>query len=128
MKLTDFGKYCGDSLRHWDLSDSYVPLSVEYSNWKLAHYNPDNWNECPACKEMPKVWIFDNGRFAACMCYSNYDRKIGATSIRSYMIENNDSMLGFPDMELCDNWNARCELLYKFINRGDTLKKLIEKI
>lgn len=130
MTIKDFGYYCCNSysLYDWDLSNSYIPIETEYMLNPFDEYKVNKWKTCPACQAKPKIWEFDNGRLAACKCYSKYEKKVEATPIGKYIRANNGSAEGFPHMELRDNWNTRCELLKKFINRGDTLKKLIKKL
>lgn len=31
-----------------------------------------NWLPCPFCNKRPKVWQFDNGRFAKCWCSQKF--------------------------------------------------------
>ena len=88
-------------VHYWqDLIDSFVTPKDE-----------ELWLPCPKCGYKPKVWIFDNGRYAACGgCRRNkYDHfQIRAESIMSWLLSHNGSLVGFPDDELRENWNKYC--------------------
>ena len=32
----------------------------------------ENWATCPKCGKPPRIWSFDNGRFAKCWCSEKY--------------------------------------------------------
>lgn len=51
--------------REWDRAtiDAYLKLEEN----KHVRY-PEKWNTCPLCGQKPRVWIFDNGRYAKCLC------------------------------------------------------------
>jgi hypothetical protein len=42
--------------------DAYVPIS------DASVLNKTDWLPCPKCGEVPRLWIFDNGRHAKCCC------------------------------------------------------------
>lgn len=82
--------------------------------------NPEDWECCPKCELIPKVWEFDNGRSTACGCgESKYNHhSIHAESIRSVMenSHNGTSMEEYNLDELRKNWNHWCntgEVLFK---------------
>lgn len=84
---------------HYNLIDDYIyPENLE------------EWKECPYCNAKPKIWIFDNGRYASCKCHnSKYDcRTIQAESLNVYYFRNG-SWKDFNSNELRDNWNKFCE-------------------
>lgn len=33
----------------------------------------DDWFECDICCVKPRIWCFNNGSFAKCLCYDMYD-------------------------------------------------------
>ena len=73
--------------------------------------NEDQWLACPKCGMKPKVWIFDNGRYAACGgCQEHkYDFfQIRTESILSWLKRHNGSIEGYPNDELRENWNKYC--------------------
>lgn len=40
-----------------------------------AYVPPDNeqgWKNCKVCGIKPRIWVFDNGRFAKCLCSGKY--------------------------------------------------------
>ena len=86
-----------DEIRwEWATIDAYVPV-------------PDNedWKECPKCLKRPRVWIFDNGRYAKCQCGEKYDgARVSAEAIGQYVSRNNGSIVGYNDDELRLNWNT----------------------
>jgi hypothetical protein len=69
--------------------------------------NKEDWLSCSVCKQKPKVWTFDNGRFASCMCHnSKYDNfTIRAESIMSVISRCNGSAIEYDSDELRKNWN-----------------------
>jgi hypothetical protein len=74
----------------------------------------DEWNECPFCHLKPKIWVFDNGRYATCGCrlkdYSDYDAfHIKAESIMDYIKRNGGSTAGYDFDGLKRNWNNFCD-------------------
>lgn len=34
-----------------------------------------DWKDCGRCLVQPRVWRFDNGLYATCLCYDLYDEK-----------------------------------------------------
>lgn len=95
----------------FDLIDSYVPISK----------NIESWNSCPRCHSHPKIWEFDNGRFAGCKCYKMYEGCIRGISVGEYYRQHN-TLAGFPDNDLRDNWNERCERLKRFVIMTEIVK------
>jgi len=90
---------------NWDGYD----LIDDYKTLESAGYKPEDWKDCTKCEAKPKVWLFDNGRYAACKCFSMYSQKVKAESIMSASKRNN--MVDYNKNELRDNWN-------KFIDTG----------
>lgn len=97
----------------YDLIDSYVELPNETKHL---------WNICPSCLALPRIWEFDNGRSAACKCNSKYDnKKIYAISIGEYYRKHN-TLNGFPDNQLRENWNKHTEKIKTFLKLEFILK------
>jgi hypothetical protein len=68
---------------------------------------PEKWNPCPECGLRPKIYEFDNGRFAHCICgESRYKHKheVSAKPIGDYVRETG-GFSGFDRDELRRNWN-----------------------
>jgi len=84
----------------YDLSDDYITL-------ESVRYKPREWSTCPKCNAKPKVWLFDNGKFAACKCFGFYDEKVRAESVNSYAHRN--AMKSYRHTNLRDNWNSYIE-------------------
>lgn len=80
------------------------------------------WNCCPNCGLLPKVWEFDNGRSTACGCWNSmYDHfSIEAECIMSVYKHNNNA-IDYDSDGLRKNWNHWCEtgeiLFEKLYNR-----------
>lgn len=68
--------------------------------------NPHLWQKCPRCKLRPKIWTFDNGRFAACGCHNTmYDHfTVQAESIAS-VVKRTGGFIGYNSDDLRKNWN-----------------------
>jgi hypothetical protein len=116
-----------NSNKEYNLTDSFKPLEEVYDIfiWNKECHS-DKWDTCPKCDAKPRVWLFDNGRMAACKCNTKYIdvHKISAISIGEYIRTNNGSMVGFPETELRDNWNQYCYDL-DIVRRRD---KIIDEI
>lgn len=80
----------------YDLLDDYVTL-------ESAAFKPEEWGTCPKCEAKPKVWLFDNGRYAACKCFTFYGQKVKSESVNSAAYR--DDMRNFDNDELRNNWN-----------------------
>ena len=71
--------------------------------------DPDAWLECPACKTKPRVWLFDNGRYAKCLCDEKYKAaRVSAVAINAVWRETGSTELYDRD-ELRRNWNAHVQ-------------------
>lgn len=48
-----------------------------YSYRAISDYvkveNPDEWLTCKGCGVKPRVWRFNNGSHATCLCFEKYD-------------------------------------------------------
>jgi hypothetical protein len=49
-------------VRYWDGGVSM------FRNIKDFMSNEEEWLKCPTCARRPQLWIFDNGRYAKCIC------------------------------------------------------------
>jgi len=71
---------------------------------------PDNqgdWSTCPDCKLKPRVWEFDNGRHAHCVCGKdryNHTHEVSAKPIGEYVRETG-GFVGYEDDDLRKKWN-----------------------
>ena len=67
---------------------------------------------CPKCKALPRVWTFDNGNFAKCVCSGIYDSGVKAEDIMTHCRNNNSSLLNYNgDKDLIENWNIHINSL-----------------
>lgn len=47
--------------------------SYKAGDW-YKNVNPDKeWLECTSCGVLPRLWEFNNGSYAKCLCYGRYD-------------------------------------------------------
>lgn len=105
---------------NWQVNITSEPAPIQgHDKWQyhvIDAYKPlvstKGWRICPKCKEFPRLWIFDNGRYAKCCCGYKYEASgVKAEPIMEYVRRNNGSMLGFDDLELQRNWNDRVKKL-----------------
>lgn len=86
--------------------------------------NPAEWETCPQCHLIPKIWVFDNGRSTACECgESAYNHhSIHAESIASSVkhSHNGQSCENYNQDDLQKNWNHWCktgEILFEHASK-----------
>lgn len=104
-------RYGGDIMYSWDIAtiDAYKPIQ-DHKGWK----------KCKVCKEIPRIWEFNNGSHAKCRCSYKYDEsRASSESILSYVKRNNGSALNYDHDGLRKAWN-------KFIETGESQNKLPE--
>lgn len=81
----------------WEYSciSAYIPVPID-----------EDWLECPSCNRKPRVWVFDNGRYARCQCGYKYDPcKVSAQSIWECHNLNNGDVSGYDKDALRKAWN-----------------------
>lgn len=97
--------------------NKYNIIYPAWGDWLKIPDNEECWLECPICLYKPRIWEFDNGRYAYCACSKDYSiyfhRKVEAESIMSYVTKNNGSVLVFDFDELRKNWNKLVSKLEK---------------
>lgn len=49
--------------------------SYKAGYWYERVHPEGAWLECGRCGVLPRRWVFDNGCYATCLCYDNYDDK-----------------------------------------------------
>ena len=89
-------------------------LELEDYRWKFMSFDfykepkdKDDWLVCPECGLTPRIWEFDNGRHAHCVCGdSQYKHKheVSATPIMEY-VKKTGGFTGYKKEELKNNWN-----------------------
>ena len=91
----------------WNISSDYKHLKSEFNvkEWM-------KWEFCPDCEFKPRVWIFNNGRFAKCACFGLYQPGVSATPIMKY-IHSKGNTLGYNQDELRINWNKHIQNLIR---------------
>lgn len=55
-----------DEFYSWRAGDYYKKVPVESEAGK-------HWCHCHTCGFQPRIWLFNNGSFARCICYTKYD-------------------------------------------------------
>lgn len=86
--------------------------NVRFAYWFDWYEDPDGideWMTCCKCGYKPKIWVFDNGRFAQCACakrYSRYDKfQIECEDIMSHLRKTDGSLAGYDGDGLRKAWN-----------------------
>ena len=91
----------------WDLINAFKELD-----------NNGGWLPCRKCGEFPRVWEFNNGKSADCMCGEKYgESPVRTESIMSFVTRNNGRALGYHSDKLKSAWN-------KYIKTGEKQNKL----
>ena len=83
---------------------AFYDLGDWYKTAEESGLNPADFPNCPACGLAPKFWLFDNGRFVACGCFSKYEVHPRAESILSYVKRNKGSLEGYGVAGLKEAW------------------------
>ena len=80
----------------------YVPIEKALGK----HAPPEHWDACPLCDQRPRLWVFDHGRHARCLCGEYYaGGLVNAVGLGTYY-KTHGSLEGYPDDQLRVNWNA----------------------
>lgn len=75
--------------------------------------NEADWLSCPKCRVKPRVWEFDNGRYAKCLCRSKYESApVSAESIMS-VIKRTGGVYEYDRDDLRKAWNLYVEGISK---------------
>ena len=81
------------------IGNSYKPIDKADKSWK------GEWGKCPECGEKPRVWIFDNGCSAKCLCDRKYEpERVFVESIVSAY--KRDAGANYDRDNLRKEWNA----------------------
>ena len=87
----------------WDIAciDAFVP--------------PDDgkdWDECPKCHVLPRIWVFDNGRYAKCLCSKGkyIEAEVSAEDIMTVHRRDHGDTTNYDVDALRKAWNARCSV------------------
>jgi len=88
---------------------------VEDPRWKYMSFDfyedpidASDWLECPECHLTPRIWEFDNGRHAHCVCGQdsyNHKHTVKAKPVGEFVRETG-GFEGYDRDELRKNWNA----------------------
>jgi|TARA_R110000782_G_scaffold156371_1_gene248506 hypothetical protein len=93
------------------------------AHWKEIEFTAmENWIECKVCLERPRLWIFDNGRYAKCSCYGEYESGLSSISVMEWY-KINTSFVDYPSDELRLNWNNRCFSVNRDIKISEILNE-----
>lgn len=84
--------------------DAYIPITKKW------YKTDEDWKECPHCNHKPRVWIFDNGESAKCLCRHKWDAPPAtAESILSHVKRHNGSCATYDTDNLRKAWNRYVE-------------------
>jgi hypothetical protein len=94
------------------------------AHWKEIEftYTMKTWVECKVCLELPRLWIFDNGKYAKCSCYDQYEPGVSSVSVMEWY-KINKSFGSYPSDELRVNWNNRCFSVNRDIKISEILNE-----
>ena len=67
----------------WDIINSYKELTDKDF--------PEFWLKCRVCGSKPRIWLFNNGRYAKCKCFGKYEPGVKAECLQS--VYNNEGEL-----------------------------------
>ena len=85
---------------------SYKPVE------DCVYYKREDWAVCPVCGVRPRILVFDNGRYAKCLCSERYGPcEAEAESIAEYARRNNNNLTDYDGAGLMKAWNIRCARL-----------------
>lgn len=83
-----------------------IKWNLAAGDFYLTVPDEEEWDRCPTCYKRPRIWIFDNGRYAKCQCDKLYKgARVSAECITDYVKRNNGSVVGYDYNELRKNWN-----------------------
>lgn len=72
------------------------------------------WSVCPDCLRRPRIWVFDNGRFAKCQCGWHLGpylaAEVEAEDVVTFYLRNN-TFAGYDCDLLRKLWNLHIEHL-----------------
>lgn len=125
MKLNYFQENNYVYIYSYDLIDAYKTIEDHFDdsewwskyNMVMPKYNKV-WLECPKCKALPKLWVFDNGSYASCKCHNNtyQNMTVSSEDINSVLKRCNGSAVEYDRDNLRKAWNnytLQFGLLYK---------------
>ena len=78
--------------------------------------NKEKWLSCPECGLTPRVWEFDNGRTAICVCGEDryhHKHQVSATPI-NYYVRKSGGFAGYDRDKLRKNWNKYIRKFRRF--------------
>lgn len=86
--------------------DSYDPWESKVCDFYKPLEDDTDWLECSKCRVKPRTWEFDNGRFAKCLCGTQYGKsQAEAIGCWTYAQKHDGNMVDYPRNGLRDNWN-----------------------
>lgn len=79
----------------------YLPIEVCWDYDKISKFK-----QCPRCLAMPRIWAFDNGKYARCVCFGVYDSGVKATDVMTHHSKHGGDFSTYRgNEELIENWN-----------------------
>ena len=87
-----------------------------FDRWAAAcieDYKPvpedEDWRVCPKCGVKPRIWVFDNGRHAHCLCCTKYGPSAAEAESIGDVYRRTGKTADYDPDALRNAWNARCE-------------------
>lgn len=79
----------------------FLPIEVAFGYESISKFI-----QCPVCITIPRIWAFDNGKYAKCNCFDRFEQGIKATDIMTHYHKNGGDLSGYSgNEELIENWN-----------------------
>lgn len=92
----------------FELDDIWIGAIGDHYK-KVASGPFDGWYKCNTCREYPRVWEYDNGVHAKCLCSGNNEEApCRSESILSFVKRNGNS-IGYNQNDIRLAWNKYIE-------------------
>jgi hypothetical protein len=99
MSYKNFTKEQAEPFWEFHCINAYLPLE-----------STEGWLECNGCGQHPRVWLFDNGRYATCLCFEKYDKNRPAVAESIMSVYKRTGMTKeYKSDDLRLNWNKYVE-------------------
>lgn len=96
------------------MSKVNIVMHPFWFDWYKDPKDIKSWKECPVCNYKPKIWEFDNGRFAQCACAKDYSRyaklRVEHESIGELLRRTNGNASEYDSDGLRKAWNKHVEV------------------
>jgi len=108
-----------------------LTISKEYLEYKWSRHGSDwykepedinRWAPCPECGFTPRIWVFNNGEFANCVCGDDeyhHKHKVSAKPVMYYIEKYNWDCSKYDHDKLRKNWNRYANKLKSLIDKEE---------